>query len=444
MAPGESGPEGLSAFQVYVGRPDTRDLESVLRRMSPDLRERARAVIAGQRGTGKSMDLTWMAAQLSRTHLVCWIDALGTDAEALRNPLNLFVAMALAVYRGAEACGGTPDRDLFRALVSTCLDTETRETLSEEGLNLRVDKMLAGMAEGVSRLLLPVTATASAATGNPLFIAAGALLEAVQSVLTGSESGISEKESARRVRVASPRVTKAAARLKLFVESVEKRLERPVVLIVDGLDRIPAGDVQALFERSKDLAQPNLRLIFTAPLTLYNSLEWADVQQFFPYLVCVPNVRCDPADDTGQQFLRQVVLRRLALYSYREEDIFDQGVLNTLVNASGGNIRQLIVLVDRAAQEAEREHLSRIDMATAAIAVNQKRTEIVNQTLARPQVLEAVLEFAHATHPLPPAGTIGDALLTANCILAYSAPGRPLQYALHPLILDELRERRLI
>jgi hypothetical protein len=62
------------------------------------------------------------------------------------------MAIAWTVYEGARRSNGKPDRKLFEAFLSTCLDTTTHEQISGEQLKIRVDKALQSLAKSVSRI----------------------------------------------------------------------------------------------------------------------------------------------------------------------------------------------------------------------------------------------------------------------------------------------------
>lgn len=447
-SPNEQGP-GINALLAHVQRPDARPLKDLVRKMQPDLTERAKIVIVGQRGAGKSMDLTWVAYTLGQTHLVVWVDAIGLSAEVLRDPLKLFVVMAMALYEGAIKSGGAPDRRLFQAFLSACLDTETQERVSETQLSARVDKVLQTLGDVVSRILLEkplaeagtALLTAGAATASPIFIAAGGVALAANVLLQGLEgSGAREAETRRLVRERPPQIERAAERFKGFRRDVETQLGRPVVVIIDGLDRVSVSDAKTLFQRSLDMARPDVRLILTAPLILYAEPEFNTLNDFFEAVI-VPNVSVGPADVDGRAFLRRLVQRRLALCGLQEEAVFDPNLLDRLIEASGGNIRQLMVLIREAVLEAEYTDTQRISVAAVEVAINAVQSSMVNETLHRKPELEALFEFWRDRCRVLPAGALGDELLQAQCILAYrDDPRRPLRYTLHPLIEKYLRE----
>ncbi|MBN1922913.1 MAG: hypothetical protein JW892_16805 [Anaerolineae bacterium] len=419
-------------------------LERVIRLMDAGRTDRAKVVIVGQRGTGKSMDLAWIAAQLSRTHLVVWLDAVGLDSTVLQDPLNLFAVMGLGLAQGAITFGEQPDRQYLQNLLCACWDTFFLESTSEKKEGVNLDKIFSNLGRAISSLILPLSATA-ALTARPVFmVAVGTLTLLMQAVTEGVEADIGEQETYQRTRTEPPRVSAAAARLHLFAQDVEQRTGRPVVVIIDGLDRVARKDIQALCQRSKDLACPDLRLILTAPLTLYQAPEFRELEEFFPEVVTVPNARCEGPESPGYDFLHRILTRRLELCNLEEDEVFVPEVASRLLLASGGNIRQLILLAHGALLNTECRGQAQIDATAADGAIGSAMTALVERAMQRPQLLTAVQTFARAERPLPPDGEVGDFLLETKCILAYQDMKGRLAYALHPLARAYLQEEGLI
>jgi hypothetical protein len=430
----EAGPEGVSLFKVYVERPNMHRLHELLGVMAPD-RPIEKAVVVGQRGTGKSMDLAWLAHALNKSHLVFWVDAVEEGAEVLQDPLNLFIAMALAVYEGARQSGYAVDRSLLEAFLSTCLDTDTREQVSQEQATLQLDKVLKSLAGAVAQISWPL----ALATAQPAFMVAGGIASGVQMLLDGLELGVEERDTRKRTRSSLPHVDMAAARLTALVRDVETRCGHPILIVIDGLDRVEVEQVKTLFQRGRDLARPAVRLILTAPLILYATPEFEQLYDFFPHIVSIPNVQPDSPDGSGRQFLRRIVQRRLGICGQTVEQFFEQSALEKLIDMSGGNVRQLLRLVREASRQSEMAGGEQVGKASAQTAIHREQEVLI--TSLRDDTLKALRDFyLEDTWRVPPAGALGDTLLRRKWILAYADErGRP-RYALNPLVAAYLKE----
>ena len=192
----EAGPRGKSALEVYVEHPNMELLRELVRVMEPD-RAVEKALVVGQRGAGKSMDLAWLAHELSETHTVFWVDAVEEGREILQDPIALFVAIALVVYEGGVGQGKyTPDRNLLEAFLSACLDTTTQEQVSEQQIKVRLDKVLARLAGMVTQVSWPLALS----TANPVFMVTGGVAAGVQILLSWVESSVNEQISLKSTR----------------------------------------------------------------------------------------------------------------------------------------------------------------------------------------------------------------------------------------------------
>lgn len=427
QASSEAGPQRRSALEAYVKRPDLGQFHKLLRVMEAD-RTIERAVVVGQRGAGKSMDLAWLAYRLSKTHLVFWIDALEESEDFLQDPIGLFMAIGSAVYEGARKSNCEPDRGLFEAFLSTCLYKKTYEQVSGEKLKLRVDKALQSLAQSVSQVCLPT----GFATANPIFIAAGGAAAFVDWLLDSIEFSKDVEDVQKRTGTFEPDVGAAATRLTTFVQDVEARCERSIVVVVDGLDRVDAEQVRGLFQRGLDLARPRLRLILTAPLALYATPEFDQLQDFFSQVVTSPNLSIADSQSEAWQFMEQVVKRRLSFCGKTVEEVFEANILTRLIEASGGNIRQLILLVREASLHSDLKSENTINDRSVDKAINAAQAELINRMAA--EHLDALRNFFSKGDPrIPPEGDLRDELLRSKFVLVYQE-GAYFRYKLHPLI----------
>jgi len=436
-APTETGPAGINAMQAYVEHDDIRPLENVVRSMRPELHEHARVVIVGQRGTGKTMDLTWIARQLARTYVVLWLDAVGLDSQILQDPLNLFAVIGLAAAQSAARFGERVDPEYISNLLSASQQILTQEASLKEIANIRLEKILDGVGTWFSQISLPLAA--SGAPGPAIFVAT---VGSVFKIFAQSaELGIESQDVQRQTTTTMPRIEEAALRLRLLVQKVEELTGKPVVVIVDGLDRVPLAEIKRLSQRARALASPDLRLILTAPLALYHAPEFTELEDFFPGVLVRPNV--NRAIGRADEFLHNIIAQRLTLCELDQSRIFETGALALLIEASGGNIRQLIMLVREAAMETEYRGLIRIEIPAAEVARHRIQVNLVER-LQRPGFLKALQAFTQAMPQQPPDGEIGDMLLGMNCIMAHrDAGGLPI-YALNPLVQAYLQERNWI
>lgn len=138
--------------------------------------------------------------------------------------------------------------------------------------------------------------------------------------------------------------------------------------------------------------------------------------------------------EQGREIMRSVVRKRLACEQLLEEHVFAEGSLDRLVEASGGLLRDLIHLVNRAIRQSLTRKVALIDDDSARAAIEEIRKEY-EITLNTRRVEE--LRHVHETGEPSGADDVSIDLLLNGYVLPYSN-GR-IWFAPHP-ILRGLRE----
>jgi hypothetical protein len=232
-------------------------------------------------------------------------------------------------------------------------------------------------------------------------------------------SGTDEK-IVRKLEV-EPHVEGMVEHLNRLIADVESRAQRPLALIVDGLDKIRDPDLIALnFADKKFLADPVCRVIYAAPIEVYYSQRFAGVRGRFPILP-FPNVKLRTSDippqkvSEGYAVMRDVVRRRIDSLDLRFHDVIDPSAVDTLIEASGGVMRDLITLVQDATTKAEIAGRTQIDQQAASKAVLGRRQLYDVQLIPR---YRTVLDQVRATHSRTDHEEC-DELLRANLVLSY-------------------------
>jgi len=130
---------------------------------------------------------------------------------------------------------------------------------------------------------------------------------------------------------------------------------RPVVLIWDGLEKLPPSSTTRLFqEERRYLVDLPFRTIVTAPLGLSFSPLFGEVEADFAGVHRLRALSHRPGEP-GFQFLKDLALRRGAAAVFRD-DLLDQ-----TISWSGGLPRQLLQILTAGATQALTDGLSRIE-----------------------------------------------------------------------------------
>ena len=407
------------AEEFYVERHD-RPLER-LRMGLADSALPLKAIIPGHRGAGKSWALAHLARALAGRFFIVWLDVEKSTDIFNVNHVEVLFLMGVAAFRTAEQAGLRPDRAPLERLVES-LETLVREETSREGFRINLDRVL----EGVATVGLGATAAGAGPVGAAV-AGAAALLRALPFTL-----GISG-EVVRRLEV-KPRITEILGRLNDLLDEVRHWAERPLLLLVDGLDKVELAQAREVFAESRVLYEPACHVVYTVPLLLYYSPHLASARQLFavhefPNVRLFPRRQYDKRVEEGYALMRRVVEKRLRALGLEPEEVITPEALDRLIGMSGGVMRELIHLMRDASLQVRMDGKERIDEAVAAESIYRLRRQYA-AGLSLPYYEE--LKRVHETGK--PTGTeICDELLRNLYILGYS--NDELWYAIHPNVL---------
>ena len=377
-------PERLDEW--FVTRPDS-PFETMIRNLSPD-RLPERRILVGQPASGKSSELTNLAAELKKRYdtLVVRFDMTDmTDVERA-NPVDVLFLMGAAIFKVASEelpPDHQPDRQLLEAH-KTGLETLVQTHTKNKEFEINLDKLLAGLvAFGGAVLAGPAGAAAGGVVGrlNPFRFRSGTNTEVV-----------------RRLEV-EPNVEAMIDSLNAIIGDAEEKSGGSLVLVVDGLDKLRDPDVIRLNFLEKDfLSRPTCGVIYAGPLDLYYSPEFGGVRVRFP-ITPFSHVRLYAKDDRnrtsedGYEAMRELVRRRLDSLGFEPRQIVADDVLDKLITGSGGVMRDFVRVVQNAATYADIAGGNQIGHAEAGKALNELRRQLQAQlTPNYHEVLQKVRE----------------------------------------------------
>lgn len=395
--------------------PDKLDIWFVERPRSPlgalltdlDPRKLPKQIIfVGHPFTGKSTELTKLAAELADRfdYFVVRINLEQNLDVETANPVEVIFLLGAAIYKVAHVqLEEKPEREHLEALKQG-LETLVRTETDNEDFTVNLGDLLSDLVCFGAGLV------------------AGSAGERVAQAATRPFRFISgtDVEVVRRLEV-EPRVEQMLEHLNDLVEDVELKAERPMALIVDGLDKVRDEDVIALnFADKKFLADLPCRVVYTAPIWVYYSPRFAGVRGRFPVRE-FPNVKLhkqgnrEQRDEAGYQAMREVVYRRLRALDLEPDEILDPTALDMLIKNSGGIMRDLIRMVREATTNAEIAGKGQIDQDAAEKAVVDWRRQYDAQLTPR---YRKVLQKVEQTHQRTDDEEC-DELLQGNFILSY-------------------------
>ncbi|MCX7681418.1 MAG: hypothetical protein N2508_05550 [Anaerolineae bacterium] len=384
-----------------------------------------KAIVTGHRGSGKSWALANLALnpEIAQRFLVVWLDVERSADIFNVNHVEVLFLMGVAAFKAARNTGLKPDRKYLEALVDS-LTTLVRQETRDEQFGIDLDQVLDSV--------FAIGLGAAAAVAGPVGAAVAGAAAVFGKLFT---LGLSS-ETVRRMEV-RPRVTEILTRLNELIAHLQQVASRPLLLLVDGLDKIELEQARTVFAESRILQEPICSVVYTAPILLYYSPDLASARQLFATYE-FPNVHLfyredrNRRDEQGYAFLRAVVRTRLQKLGLDPDARIEPAALDALVAMSGGVVRELVHLMHDAALRAQINGETRIGEATARQAIYRLRRQY-SAGLSLPY-----LEELRKVHELGrPTGTdICDKLLQNLYVLSYANDA--LWYAVHPNVLPLL------
>lgn len=374
-----------------------RDLEREARR-DADRRVHPKMLISGHRGAGKSTELNRMAKALSESYAVIpcsaaqYINRDDVSAQDL-----LFVLVGLAI-REIEDIGG--------------LARIERDAEAKAALELIREKL------------------------PPLKVREG---EIGFKLLGGMSLELKfETNLRRRLRqVAEARASDLCTLINRCYQHLAGAVERPVLVILDDLDKVEPGSKgreQLFGEEFPLLLEPEVTVVYTVPMDVYYNHRYTTINAHEKRHV-IGHIKLWTSSDRTERFepggslMREFVARRV------EPALFADGILDRLIELSGGSFEQLRRLVSSAVDHADYYGTDRVEAPSVDHAVREVRTDLVRTFTA--QRHRAAFQRIHEERSIETPDDLGYLPLLA---VLESPNGMPW-YDINPLLVPLVEQR---
>jgi type II secretory pathway predicted ATPase ExeA len=404
----------------------------------------AHVLLTGTVGTGKSTELLKLAHARSAKNFVVLVDLVAhfnrviEDDAALHHiaPWEVCFLAGLQVLRAAEeqldfipASAGY--KELADAWTRAATATKT-ESVPEASVDLA--KLAKGLVVTASAIALP---------------SAGSLIGGGLKLLEATADSTSSKRSwipfARSMLPRSDQTEELKSMLTLvnrIVTDIAQR-GRPVLLVIDGLDRITSeAQAKALFVDSTLLSRLACNVVITGPFALRHRPELAQVRGFRPRVLVNEPVlqKSDPMKrGDGIDFFLQLFRRRTADIAGLQPLSDEQ--LSRLAYYSGGRAREFVALVRLAARQAVLAHRADVSDAMIDKALDERR-RLREQGLNEQHVELLARVAASKDRLLPKDEPSTWMLIDSERLLPY--PNDSEWYFPHPLLFKLLGLRRAL
>ena len=169
------------------------------------------------------------------------------------------------------------------------------------------------------------------------------------------------------------RLSDLIEKINRIAEAIAKKTGRPVLAIVDGLDKVMdlSRARRMYYEGGASLRAPACKVIYTVPLALFHTTEFGQVRVTFDNFFSLPNVtvnaRDGKPDESGRNMLHELVHRRIV------PDLITTEAVEQLVELSGGVLYELVALAKDACSFARVRRGERVDVEDVDRAASRLR-----------------------------------------------------------------------
>ncbi|MBI4771787.1 MAG: hypothetical protein HY784_15570 [Chloroflexi bacterium] len=337
---------GEALAEFYVDRKSDALGEMEKRLIVAREGEPIKMLLTGQIGCGKSTELNRLAENLRRQYFIVSFPAHRLLSLAEVTYVDLLLGMATALFREAT------ERSVIEKAPAQILG----EAL--EDVRLFFERNIFGS--------LPYRPPEEKAE---LAVKMNRLAAELQTKFTNE--GYTRDDIRGRLE---RRVGELIEKINLIAEQVRLKYRRPVLFIVEGTDKPDRARARDMFlGHGESLTSPLASIIYTFPLDLRYSLEFNDIQARFAESYFLPNMRLwhldGSPDEQGRAQLAAVVSNRMSA------DLTDRDAREALIAASGGLLRILVRVVQRAAVRALERN--RITLADAQASLDKERNDLI-------------------------------------------------------------------
>ena len=190
-----------------------------------------------------------------------------------------------------------------------------------------------------------------------------------------------------------PRISELIDIINDLTTEIERHFsfKKQVLVIVDDLEKIEDVELAKNIFQKSQLVQPNCHIIYTYPISLHYSAESKSIHMNFDWNCMHPNIKVFEGDGEpameGRKILRRIVERR------EPQGIFEAGVLEYIIEMSGGVIKEMLRIIQDSISESITLQKERINMETAKSVVTEMRNIYRKQLSAEDkEILREVME----------------------------------------------------
>lgn len=371
-------------------------------------------LLLGHRGCGKSTELNRMSERLVAKGYPVRTVPCSADLDMLNIVhFDLFILMGEALLDVAKESGREISRDVLESIAhfwdekeeaSVC---EKAEGISlETGAEVETPKILAGIMKIYAK---------------------------IKADLKYNEE--TRREYRKKISIRSSEWIKILGTVS--GEIAKKTGGKRPIIIFEDLDKLNPEDAwEVFYNHVAILSGMEFPVIYTFPIGLSYDARFSAMKSYF-IVKTLPMIKIEKIDgkpfQDGIGIIREIVKKRSDL------KLFEAGVLDRMIQSTGGSLRDLFHVINLSAKRAERRESEMISMKDAERALEELKTSLTRRIERKDY--DFLLNICKGNKELIEDKEMLLKMLQASVVLEYN--GRRW-HNVHPLVAAFLKEQGLI
>ena len=340
-------------MECRMGDPVDSPIRNIIDEIYRKEESRRAFLLLGHRGCGKSTELNRLSAELSAKGYRVRTIFCNSDLDMVNIVYSdLFILMGEALLGIAGDCGCAISKDILDNIMHFWDEgTETSVSMKEETMDTEV-----GMSAETPGLF----------NALKIFAKIKADLKVNQEV---------RKEYQRKISIRSSDWMELLR--KVAKEIADKTEGKQPIIIFEDLDKLnPENAWNLFYSYAAVLSGMPFPVIYTFPIALSYDTRYAAMEGYFNTetlpMIKIETIQGDPYND-GINILREIIKKRADL------NLFEDGVLDSLIKYSGGSLRDLFYTINSAAKRAKRRDSESVSMEDAERALQEVETALTRR-----------------------------------------------------------------
>ena len=370
-------------------------------------------LLLGHKGCGKSTELNRLSAALVSKGYPVKTIVCSMDLDMFNIVYSdLFILMGEALLEIAKDCGCTVSKKILDA-IRHFWDKRTETLVLSREENKDIEAGASAETPGIFQVLN--------------------VFAKIKADLKLNEE--TRKEYRKEISIRSSEWMELLRNLS--EEIVDKTGGKAPVIIFEDLDKLNPEDAWNVFYNyAAILSGMPFPVIYTFPIGLSYDAKFAAMEGYFTTktlpMIKIETIEGQPYAD-GIDIIRQIVAKRADL------QLFEENVLDCLIQYSGGSLRDLFHMINSAAKRAERRNSGSIAPEDAERALEEMKTSLTRRI--EQGDYEFLVRIYEGNKELIENKEFLLKMLQASVVLEYN--GKRC-HNLHPLVARFFREQKLI